>query len=221
MHRSEVRVRRIPSSPPPRCKKFATCHELGGKALAELLAFRSIPAQRPPTAQSLALSLICKSSTPTDATNICGRPLKVVKTRCGNVKVRLTCSTAVGPRGASVFLHHDCGPIRVHRIGVLHQQALPATATVVVNAATRVVFTQHGGERIRCGASEPHLLPVHRTAKGDWILRAIPWGRHVLAFIPGLENGGVATLTAAIPIMCHFQFAFIPHARSCRRWCGR
>eukprot|EP00665_Eupelagonemidae_sp_cell47_P004122 gene4122-biopygen2321 len=130
-----------------------------------------------------------------------------------DVEVRCPIPAPVRPRRAPVLLHHHRRPVRVHRVGVLDQRALPAAAAVRVRPAAPLIRPHQLGEGVGRGAGDPHPLAVRGAAVARGVLRPVPGRRDVLALVPRLEHRGVAPLPVAVPIVRDFHLARVPIAR--------
>ena len=94
---SVIHIVRATNFPSPRSEQLATFLEACGKFLELMLAFCCVGTLRPPISHSLALRLCFKSrSWPVwVCTNVGCRPLQIVKTRSGNIKMRFAVAAAI------------------------------------------------------------------------------------------------------------------------------
>mmetsp|Transcript_4615 Transcript_4615/g.14479 ORF Transcript_4615/g.14479 Transcript_4615/m.14479 type:complete len:287 (-) Transcript_4615:407-1267(-) len=212
-HRFELHAVRVAVEPTPGGKQLAALPEGGRQLIAEVCTVRSVGALLVPPPQGLALLLRGEARARALAAHVRCRPLQVVEARRGNVEVRLVGPAPDAPRRAAVLLHYHGGPVRMERLCVQHEQALPAAAdaaVIGVAAAAAVIGPHDGRERVRCSAREPHLLAVHGPAEISGVLRPVARRRDVLLQAPRLQRRGVAALTAAIPVMRHPHAAAVP-----------
>mmetsp|Transcript_26030 Transcript_26030/g.81887 ORF Transcript_26030/g.81887 Transcript_26030/m.81887 type:complete len:262 (+) Transcript_26030:937-1722(+) len=213
LHRLELHTAGITPLPAPGREELAALPELCGQLVAEVRALRRVRTLRPPAPERGALLLALEARAWAPAADVCRRPLQVVEARRGNVEVRLVGPAPDAPRRAAVLLHYHGGPVRMERLCVQHEQALPAAAdaaVIGVAAAAAVIGPHDGRERVRCSAREPHLLAVHGPAEISGVLRPVARRRDVLLQAPRLQRRGVAALTAAIPVMRHPHAAAVP-----------
>mmetsp|Transcript_3601 Transcript_3601/g.10995 ORF Transcript_3601/g.10995 Transcript_3601/m.10995 type:complete len:515 (+) Transcript_3601:438-1982(+) len=128
--------------------------------------------------------------------------LEVVEARDSEVHVELAAAAASGVWRASVLLHDNDQPVRVVRLRGLHEQTLPAApASAVVGPAVVDVWAQDPGDRVRGRTRHPDVLAVDGAPVVVRVHGRILGRGHVLGLVPGLEEGRVAALPAAVPVV--------------------
>ena len=133
------------------------------------------------------------------------RVVKVVEAGHRDVEVRHLAH--VGGGRTAVLFHDNRSPVRVHRSRVAHEDAAAAAAQqpsifTPVAAAAAVVLPKQLRQRVRRRARHPQPLAVLRwPAKVVRVLRLVARRAGVSGRLPGLEEGSVAALAVAVPVV--------------------